>query len=174
MTPIEAPDPGHLAAELRDALPPLDANGQRVVVSLYRLLAEGQPVSEAEVARRAAVPALVEQLSGTGAVLEPLHAGPQLGGGGTTDPAGDDHGWIDSSSGRPHAEAGAFTSASRRVSGFTSRRVLLRRRATQRWRSVPLEEGRVDVIRGQEQRRQGEEGGEEQVAPTGVARVERS
>ena len=56
MRRIDAPDLGHLAAELRDALPPLDVKGQRVAASLYRLLADGRPVSDLEVARRAAVP----------------------------------------------------------------------------------------------------------------------
>jgi len=50
-----------LAAELRDALPPLDEEEQRIAVSLYRLLAEGNPVGEAPIARAAAVPA--EQVS---------------------------------------------------------------------------------------------------------------
>lgn len=42
-----------LASELRDAAPPLGVREQRLAVSLYRLLAEGEPVSEARLAERA-------------------------------------------------------------------------------------------------------------------------
>ncbi|MEO8744042.1 MAG: hypothetical protein ABI455_01995 [Candidatus Dormiibacterota bacterium] len=45
-----------LAAELRAALPPLDADEQRIAVSVYRLPAEGDPVRDALIARGAAVP----------------------------------------------------------------------------------------------------------------------
>src|SRR5262249_26047294 len=45
-----------LADALHAAVPALDERGQRLAVSLYRLLALGEPVSEARLAERTAIP----------------------------------------------------------------------------------------------------------------------
>jgi len=45
-----------LASELLDAMPPLDADEQGMAVELFRLLAEGEPVSPERLAARLALP----------------------------------------------------------------------------------------------------------------------
>lgn len=56
LIPLSEPELAKLAAELRAAVPALDEREQRLTISLYRLLAAGEPVSETRLAERTSIP----------------------------------------------------------------------------------------------------------------------
>ena len=55
VTHLSDPELTQLAGELHDALPPLDPEEQSIAVALYRLLAEGKPVTDERLAQAAEV-----------------------------------------------------------------------------------------------------------------------